>query len=68
MLKFLRRFLKTEENHQVLLREKFAHFRGLLEANNQALVIMADMEEKLAGEFLFDTGYLYAQVEQLAYQ
>ncbi|MDP3182066.1 MAG: PEP/pyruvate-binding domain-containing protein [Desulfobaccales bacterium] len=65
MFKFLRRFLKEAEDGQVSLREKFNHFRRLLESNNQALEIMADMEEKLSGEFLFDTGYLYTQAEQL---
>jgi pyruvate,water dikinase len=65
MFKFLRRFLKEEVDEQVLLQEKFGHFRRLLEANNQALEIMADMEEKLAGDFLFDTGYLYTQAELL---
>jgi pyruvate,water dikinase len=65
MFKFLRRFLKEEEDEQALLQEKFAHFRRLLTGNNQALEIMADMEEKLSGDFLFDTGYLYNQTEQL---
>ncbi len=65
MFKFLRRFLKEEEDEQVRLREKFTYFRRLLENNNQALEIMADMEEKLHGDFLFDTGYLYTQAEQL---
>ncbi|MFP3867899.1 MAG: PEP/pyruvate-binding domain-containing protein [Desulfobacteraceae bacterium] len=68
MLKFLRRFLKSEEDQQLRLREKFSHFRRLLEANNQALEIMADMEEKLAEEYLFDTGYINSQVERLAHQ
>jgi pyruvate,water dikinase len=65
MFRFLRRFLKEEEDPQVRLRKKFVHFRHLLESNNQALAIMADMEEKLSGDFLFDTGYLNIQVEQL---
>ncbi len=65
MFKFLRRFLKEREDEQASLREKFVHFRGLLESNNQALELMADMEEKLSGEFLFDTGYLHTQAEQL---
>jgi pyruvate,water dikinase len=65
MFKFLRRFLKDEEDEQGNLRNKFAHFRRLLESNNQALVIMADMEEKLSGEFVFDRGYLEIQTEKL---
>jgi pyruvate,water dikinase len=65
VLKFLRRFLKEEEDEQVRLQEKFQHFRALLENNNRALELMADMEEKLSGDYLFDTGYLQTQVEQL---
>jgi pyruvate,water dikinase len=65
MFKFLRRFLKEEEVDQVSPREKFNHFRQLLESNNLALETMADMEEKLSGDFLFDTGYLNAQAQQL---
>jgi len=65
MFKFLRRFLKEEEVDQVSPREKFNHFRRLLESNNLALETMADMEEKLSGDFLFDTGYLHAQAQQL---
>jgi len=66
MFKFLRRFLKEEPDEQALLREKFAHFRRLLDNNNAALAIMADMEEKATGDFLFDSGYIYGQVEALS--
>jgi pyruvate, water dikinase len=65
IFKFLRRFLKEKPDEQVHLQEKFVHFRSLLEHNNQALEIMADMEEKLSGDFVFDTGYLETQTENL---
>jgi pyruvate,water dikinase len=65
MLKFLRRFLKEEVDETSRLQEQFGHFRRLLTENNQALEIMADMEEKLSGEFLFDTGYLETQADRL---
>jgi len=69
MLKFLRRFLKEpEEDEQVRLQEKFAHFRRLLDNNNQALETMADMEEKLSGDYVFDSSYLYSQVDNLGEQ
>ncbi|MBM4294165.1 MAG: hypothetical protein FJ126_04585 [Deltaproteobacteria bacterium] len=68
MFRFLRRFLKVEEDEQARLQDRFQHFRHLLEANNQALEIMADMEEKLSGDFLFDTGYLYNQSRNLGEQ
>jgi pyruvate,water dikinase len=69
ILKFLRRFLKEpEEDEQVRLQEKFAHFRRLLDDNNQALETMADMEEKLSGDYVFDSSYLYSQVHKLSEQ
>jgi pyruvate,water dikinase len=68
MFKFLRRFLKEEEDEQVHLQEKFAHFRRLLDNNNQALEIMADMEEKLHGDYVFDSSYLYSRTERLGQQ
>jgi pyruvate,water dikinase len=65
MFKFLRRFLKEEVDEASRLQEQFGHFRNLLGENNQALEIMADMEEKLSGDFLFDTGYLETQTDRL---
>ncbi|MDI6852739.1 MAG: PEP/pyruvate-binding domain-containing protein [Deltaproteobacteria bacterium] len=65
MFKFLRRFLKEEEDPHTRLMKKFASFRELLENNNQALVSMADMEEKASEEFVFDMGYLHQQVDHL---
>jgi len=65
MWKFLKSFLKEEEDEQGKLQEKFGHFRALLESNNQTLALMADMEEKLAGEFLFDSGYLHTTTAEL---
>jgi pyruvate, water dikinase len=69
VFKFLRRFLKEpEEDEQIRLQEKFTHFRRLLDNNNQALETMADMEEKLAGDYVFDSSYLYSQVDHLGEQ
>ena len=65
MFKFLRRFLKEEADEASRLQEQFGHFRNLLRENNQALETMADMEEKLSGDFLFDTGYLEIQTDRL---
>ena len=69
MFKFLRRFLKEPEpSEQVRLQEKFVHFRRLLDNNNQALEIMADMEEKLSGDYVFDSSYISSQVHNLGEQ
>ena len=37
----------------------------MLPANNQVLTLMADMEEKLSGDYLFDLQYIRAAVSQL---
>jgi pyruvate,water dikinase len=50
---------------QAELAEKYAHFQALLAANNQALGLMADMEEKLSGDYLFDLQYIRATVAEL---
>ena len=43
----------------------FSQFREVLRANNQALEIIADMGEKLSGEYLFDLRYVEATVEEM---
>jgi pyruvate,water dikinase len=50
---------------QAELAEKYTHFQALLSANNQVLTLMADMEEKLSGDYLFDLQYIRAAVSQL---
>ncbi len=55
----------SAESGKNALGERYAHFQRLLHANNQVLALMADMEEKLSGEFLFDFEYIRATVQQL---
>ena len=57
---------KDRSNSQAALAEKYANFQRLLAANNTVLTLMADMEEKLSGDFLFDLQYIRASVNQLA--
>jgi len=47
------------------LQNRYRHFQRLLQANNQVLALMADMEEKLSGEYLFDFEYIRSTVHQL---
>lgn len=47
------------------LASRYAHFQRLLQANNRALALMADMEEKLSGEYLFDMAYIRASVGEV---
>jgi pyruvate,water dikinase len=53
---------------QAELAERYAHFQALLAANNQVLSLMADMEEKLSGDYLFDLQYIRATVNHLQQQ
>jgi pyruvate,water dikinase len=48
------------------LQEKFRSFQELLSGNNNVLALMADMEEKLSGEFLFDRHYLIQRTSEIA--
>jgi pyruvate,water dikinase len=53
------------EPEKSVLAERYAHFQRLLHANNQVLALMADMEEKLSGDYLFDFEYIRATVQQI---
>ena len=43
----------------------FSQFRSVLKANNQALELIADMGEKLSGDYLFDQHYVESSVEEM---
>lgn len=47
------------------LAAKYVHFQRLLAANNQVLTLMADMEEKLSGDYLFDFQYIRSTVSRV---
>ena len=55
----------TPDQEKTGLEKRYAHFQRLLHANNQVLAIMADMEEKLSGDYLFDFEYIRATVQKL---
>ncbi|MCL6620691.1 MAG: hypothetical protein K6T55_01190 [Syntrophobacterales bacterium] len=62
---FLRRFFQAKPDPEEEIRGRVESFRRLLEHNHQALAAMADMEEKLSGEYVFDRTYLETQVRLL---
>lgn len=67
-MKFFRFFKKNKvdkETARKILREKYSYFESLLNTNNSVLSIMADMEEKLSGEYLFDINYIKDSVQAL---
>ena len=43
----------------------FSQFREVLKTDNQALELIADMGEKLSGEYLFDLRYVESTVEEM---
>lgn len=48
------------------LRQKYIAFQNLLTDNNHVLRLMADMEEKLSGEYLFDKQYIHSNVRLIS--
>lgn len=48
------------------LNERHLRFRDLIDKNNQMLELMAEAEEMLSGEFIFDMQYLKTLATQLA--
>jgi pyruvate,water dikinase len=47
------------------LQDRFTNFLTLLEHNNRVLKILADMEEKSQGEYLFDVNYVRASLAEI---
>ncbi|MBI5212839.1 MAG: phosphoenolpyruvate synthase [Nitrospirae bacterium] len=66
-MRFLRSLFKKpphqDKRDEDIFKEKYLSFQNLLNKNNLALEIMADMEEKLSGEFLFDRQYIESNTE-----
>ena len=48
-----------------LFKERYLYFRQLLNENNAVLEIMADLEDKLAGEYIFDMNYVRSSCNKL---
>ena len=56
------------DNFSEIFKKKYFAFQQLLAKNNFVLKIMADMEEKVSGEYLFDVEYIRASVRKIAYE
>ncbi|MES0334895.1 MAG: hypothetical protein SFH39_00840, partial [Candidatus Magnetobacterium sp. LHC-1] len=53
------RSLETSvKSERDILAARYESFKALLHCNNSILGVMADMEEKLSGEYLFDRQYI----------
>ncbi|KPJ63831.1 MAG: hypothetical protein AMJ45_06850 [Syntrophobacter sp. DG_60] len=59
---------KKPPRPRVSFKERYRCFQNLLSENNAVLEIMADMEEKLSGEYLFDMQYVRSNCEKLAHK
>ncbi len=64
-MKFADLFRSVHRADVEVLRARFVRFRSLLENNNRVLCLIADANEKLGGEYLFDTQYLLSLEAQL---
>ena len=73
MSNFSKMFKKSSEATQQTdviretLKGKYLTFQQLLTKNNYVLETMADTEEKLSGEYLFDIHYIDTKVQQIAF-
>lgn len=56
---------EEKERLKLLLKEKYSYFQNVLNKNNYVLSLMADLEEKLSGEYLFDMHYLKSNVKSI---
>lgn len=65
MLRFWDLFTRKHRDDVELVRARFAGFRHLLKMNNQVLRLIADANEKLGGEYLFDAQYLRSLESEL---
>lgn len=63
---FKPKLLEQNDITRESLKDKYYTFRRLLTTNNQVLGLIADMEEKLSGEYLFDTHYINKNVRLIA--
>ncbi len=68
----LKRLLKAfqptalAQSQEEAFKAQFQAFQNLLNQNNQVLELMADMEEKLSGEYLFDRHYIDANWKKIS--
>jgi pyruvate,water dikinase len=61
----LRRFFRRREGTQATLADLFKGFRQVLKNNNAAMEVIADMNGKLGGDFVFDRQYLVERIDTL---
>lgn len=55
---FNKLFHKAKSKNYLEFRQLFEKFRQMLERNNRVLEILAELEDKFSGEYIFDINYL----------
>ncbi|MBU4235831.1 MAG: hypothetical protein KKB91_07225 [Proteobacteria bacterium] len=68
MKNFLQRvgqFFQTKEQTTVPFKLIFADFKKILNLNNQILDLIADANDKLSGDYIFDEQYIHSTCHQL---
>jgi pyruvate,water dikinase len=68
MVKNFLNFFKKEQKEDTkdILRNKYVTFQSLLNTNNEVLEQMADLEDKLSGEYLFDRHYVHTTGQKIS--
>lgn len=68
LFKFFKKNVGSTEVSQEAapLEEVFGHFTALLKENNETLELLADLEEKQSGHYLFDLTYLRTVASRIA--
>jgi len=65
ILASIARFFGRSDQPGIDPRQVFERFRQVLRSNNRALEIIADLGEKLSGNYIFDRQYIEESVEEL---
>lgn len=61
----IKRFVKWKKTDEIPFHDLFVRFQQIIQGNNAAMEIIADMGGKTSGEFLFDKKYLVDSVNRL---
>jgi pyruvate,water dikinase len=69
MLEKIKKYFKKKEpgtDRKLPVKVVFSRFRQVLDSNNRALEIMADMGDKLGGDYIFDINYIKSSYSEFA--
>jgi len=61
----IRKFIKWKKTDAIPFHDLFVRFQQIIQKNNAAMEIIADMGSKTSGEFLFDNKYLVDSINRL---